>query len=140
MALSAFDDKSQPPRPARLRNVLGPSAGLWDRLIAFVAKRQAPLTESWGFPGVKYGWSLRLKKKDRTLVYLTPCEGHFLAGIVLGDKALGLARAGGLVPAPVLALVETAPKYAEGRGVRVEVRNAADLETAEHLVSIKMST
>ena len=36
----------------------------------------------------KYGWSLRLKKKGRNILYLSPGKDCFMTSFVLSDKAL----------------------------------------------------
>jgi hypothetical protein len=46
---------------------------------------------------------------------MTPQKGRFLASFALGEKAVLAARAAGL-PAALLAAVDAAPRYAEGRG------------------------
>jgi hypothetical protein len=69
---------------------------------------------------------------------MTPCKGHFLAGIVLAEKAVAQAQAKGF-PKPVLAALEAAPRYAEGRGIRRKVSSAADLRVVKRLLELKMS-
>jgi hypothetical protein len=39
----------------------------------------------------------------------------------------------------VLKVIDEAPKYAEGRGVRLEIRNKKDLEAVKELAAIKMA-
>jgi hypothetical protein len=39
----------------------------------------------------------------------------------------------------VLAVIDGAPKYAEGRGVRIPVRSKRDLEGVERLAAIKVA-
>ena len=43
------------------------------------------------------------------------------------------------LPTRVLEIIQHAPKYPEGRGVRLEVRNKKDLANVEALASIKMA-
>jgi hypothetical protein len=81
---------------------------------------------------------LRLKRKERVVVYMTPQAGQFLVGVVLGEKAVDQARQHAL-PDAVIALIDGAPRYAEGRGVRLVVGAADALATARQLVAIKMS-
>lgn len=138
MALSAFDDKSRPPGPLEIKDVLGKVAGLWDQLIAHVAQNHAPITEQWNFSGPKYGWSLRLRQKERVVIYMTPQAGGFLAGVVLGEKAANAARESGM-PDAVLDLIDSAPRYAEGRGIRLPVASRGDLRTVQQLVALKMA-
>ena len=138
MALSAFDDKSHEPSAEELRRVLGRSAARWDELIAHLAAEQSPLDVAWTYAGANWGWSLRLKRKKRAILYLTPRERHFLAGFALGEKAVAAAHQAKL-PGPVLATIDGARKYAEGRAVRLEVRTKKDVSAAIELAAIKMA-
>jgi len=137
MALSAFDDKAHPPSAIDLEAVLGRASARWDELKTHLSSAYDPLGEHWNFAGEKWGWSLRLKQKKRTLIYLTPRKKHFLAGFVLGEKAVRAARASDL-PAAVLEVIDRAPKYAEGRGFRLEVRTKSDVESVKKLAAVKM--
>jgi hypothetical protein len=138
MVLNAFADKSHPPEPDELKVVLGRSAELWEQLVSHVAAVYPPITELWNFAGAKFGWSLRLKRKDRVVLYMTPQVGHFLLGVVLGDKAVRTAHSAGL-PKPVLALLDTTPRYAEGRGIRLPIATREDLVAAQTLAALKMT-
>ena len=62
----------------------------------------------------------------------------FLTGFVLGEKAVKAAHESDL-PTSVLALIEGAPKYAEGRGFRIEIRTKKDLEVTKKLAAMKMA-
>lgn len=137
MALSAFDDKTKPPVPEELAARLGGAAVLWDEL-----RRRAgagSLVGEWGFTAKSTGWGLRLKQGRRVILYMTPCEGYFLASFALGEKAVQAARASDL-SASVLAVLDGARKYAEGRGVRLEVRSAEDLRNVLRLAEIKLAS
>jgi hypothetical protein len=70
---------------------------------------------------------------------MVPCEGYFLASFALGEKAVVAAHASDL-PVSVLEVIDSAKKYAEGRGVRIEVRNPQDVSHVEKLAIIKMKT
>ena len=138
MALSAFDDKTRQPQDEELTVVLGPAAGLWRELISRIDARYEPLAQDWGFSGAKWGWSLRLKHKKRAVLYLTPAEGFFYAGLALGQKAVDAAHEGAL-PKKILEAIDGSPKYAEGRGVRLEIRSEKDVESVVLLADIKMA-
>ncbi len=62
------------------------------------------------------GWSLRVLHKDRV--------------IVAASRAAKLA-------APVLRIIDAAPRYAEGPGVRIPVRGSRQLATVARLAQIK---
>ena len=139
MALSAFDDKSHEPEATELQNTLGRAGARWDELVAYIASEYAPLTTKWGFAGAKWGWALRLTQQKRTVLYMTPQERCFLVGFALGEKAVRAARAIPLDES-VLAVIDRAPKYAEGRGIRIEVRTKKDVETVKLLAAVKMAS
>jgi hypothetical protein len=138
MALSAFDDKAKKPNKRNLTTALGRTSIHWDSLIVHIASEYAPLDKTWNHAGAAWGWSLRLKQKKRTVLYMTPCRGHFLVGFVLGEKAVKLAQDSKL-PDAVLSVINSAKKYAEGRAVRLEVRNKKDLESVKKIAAIKMT-
>jgi hypothetical protein len=137
MSLSALSDSKLKPTADSLRAVLGLGRQHWDRLLADLHAVHDPLTEEWHFSGAAYGWSMRVRTKKRTLVYLIPREEFFLAGIVLGAKATESTRQSGL-PERIMRVIDDAPVYAEGRGFRLEVRNPEDVCAVETLVSIKV--
>ncbi len=70
---------------------------------------------------------------------MTACESYFLASFALGGKAVQTARSSDL-PAAIMQVVDTAQKYAEGRGVRLRVTSARDVRNIEKLAVIKMSS
>jgi hypothetical protein len=137
MSLSAFNEKSRPPSDDDLRAVLGKAYAPWRKLIELVGARIEPLTEVWGFTSASTGWGLRLRHKERVILYMTPQEGQFLASFALGEKAVAAAHAARL-PATILAAIEEAPKYAEGRGVRVSVTNSRQIRALASLAQIKL--
>ena len=92
----------------------------------------------WGFAGAAWGWSLRLKQKKRTILYMTPGRGFFFVGFALGERAVKAAHESAL-PETVLAVIDGAKKYAEGRAVRLEIKNKKDLEAAKKIAAIKMA-
>jgi hypothetical protein len=137
-SLSIFDDKFNAPNDGDLRRALGPAASSWTDLVSLINSTYAPVVEQWNFGGAKYGWSLRLRKPDRVILYLIPQAGRFLVGIVLGASAVSAAGSAGL-SASVLAAIAEAPRYAEGTGVRLPVSSASDLASIQKLAALKMA-
>ena len=138
MALSALDDKTVEPVAGELAKVLGPSEELWYDLISRMEASYGPLSEAWSFSGAKYGWSLRLRRKKRTILYLIPQNQAYLVGVVLGDRALSLLRRDDLSP-DILLLIDEAPRYGEGTGFRIPVTSSADCTDIEIVIEAKMS-
>ena len=78
-----------------------------------------------------------MKRKERTLVWLGPREGSFIAAFILGDKAMRAVRAGKL-PQRIVKIMNEAPKYPEGTGIRIPVKTPKDLAAVKKLAAIKI--
>jgi hypothetical protein len=137
MSLSAFGDRAAPPQPDAVAATLGPAHPLWESLRTGLAAACDDYSEVWGYTAKSTGWGLRAKDGDRVVVYLTPREGEFLASLAMGEKAVVAARAAGL-PDRVLAVVDGARRYAEGRAVRLTVSTEADVDAVLRLASAKL--
>ena len=136
MALNPLTEKAHEPTDEDLRAVLGKAHGAWVRLIEIVADRIPPITQVWGFTSAKAGWGLRLRRKERVILYMTPRHGQFLVSFALGEKAVEAAHSTRL-PNAVLEAIDAAPRYAEGRGVRFEVRHNREIPSLAALARIK---
>ena len=129
--------KPPPPLEADITAALGSSRDLWDELLHQVCRDFAPLTEEWVFSGRKHGWALRLKRRDRAVLYLKPLEQSFRVSLALGPRAVEGARRAQL-SAPILRLIEEAPQYPEGKAVRLEIRGPKDIRVALQLAAIRL--
>jgi hypothetical protein len=138
MPPNAFIGKPQKPTDAELAAALGAAKALWDQLLAGLADEHSLTVREWNSYSRKAGWSLRLKHKDRNILYLSPREGCFFASFALGDKAVAAARQSDL-PQSVIKIINEAKRYAEGTGVRIEVKKPKDLETVTKLAGIKLA-
>jgi hypothetical protein len=136
MALSAFHDETRLPTEDAMRSVLGNAYAMWAQLLAAVAERIGPVTEVWKYTSLSTGWGLRVIQKDRVILYMTPQQNQFIVSFALGERAVAAARAARL-SARVLEAIDAAPTYAEGRGVRIPVRDNRYLRTLTRLAQIK---
>ena len=138
MPSNAFIGKPEQPGDSELSTVLGPSRALWDQLLDDLSSEDLITGWEWHSYSAKAGWSLRLQRKQRNIVYLVPGQGTFLAAFVFGDKALAAIRAGKF-PRAVAQLIDGAKKYPEGTGVRLEVKSVKDVATIKKLAAIKVA-
>lgn len=136
--VNAFLGRVEKPTSAEVAKVLGPTETLWANLIHWVAEELGAKEQEWkGIYVHKYGWSLRLKKKGRNILYLGPSEGCFRVSFVLGEKAMEKVRAEHF-PAAVAKVIAEAPKYPEGTGIVLAVHDAKDLPPIQKLAKIKV--
>ena len=137
MSPNAFINKPKQPTNAELAAALGPAKAAWDQLLADLAQEYGANVREWNSYSLKAGWSLRVKRKARTIVWLAPCPGAFRVAFILGDKAV-LAAQEAKLPKRILKIISEAPKYTEGTGVRLEVKSSKDIATLKKLAAIKL--
>lgn len=135
---NAFIGTTLPPSTEELSAVLGSTTTAWDQIVDWFTENMDAASQEWNSFSPKYGWTLLLKVKKRRIVYLGPCDGCFRASFVLGDKAVAAAREAGL-PKPIMKLLDEAPHYAEGTGLRLIVKTAKDLPAIRKLAQIKLA-
>ena len=112
---------------------LGPARPVWDAwLTELTATFGATLTE-WKAYSKKVPPALRIAKGKRTIVWLSVCEGFFLASYAIGEKAAAAA------PPDLAPLLAAAPRYPEGRGVRIEVRSETELPLLRQVTALKLA-
>ncbi len=134
---NAFVGKPKPPTGKELSAALGPARALWDHMLTELAAELKLTTTEWNTYSLKAGWSLRVKRGDRIILYLTPFQGCFRASFALSEKAVQAAKTSRL-PKPVLKIIEEAKKYAEGTAVRIDVNNVEDIHVVKKLAKAKL--
>jgi hypothetical protein len=137
MAESAFDHKATQPDVHRLTAVLGDSATLWEEIKRHLKEEYGDLTEEWKFYSQKSGWILKTLRKKRNLFFFLPVEGYFKITFIFGDKAVAVVEQSDL-PKGIVDTLKNARKYAEGRGIQIEVKTPLDVENVKKLVDIKI--
>jgi hypothetical protein len=134
---NAFIGKTTQPTTEDVIAVLGPTAAVWKELIDWLAEQKV-VDQEWKSYSPKAGWSLRLKVKKRNIIYLSPCSGCFRVALIFGDKAVVAARQSNLSKS-TLKLIDEAPRYPEGTGLRHTVKLSKDLAAIRKLALIKLA-
>ena len=88
MQPGAFTDKKHQPEYDEVMQVLKGRSKHWNELVDALRSEYEPVTEEWKCYSVKFGWCMRLLRKKRAILYMTPYEGYFSAVVVLGEKAV----------------------------------------------------
>jgi hypothetical protein len=135
---NAFVGMKKAPTEDEIEASLGSAKPMWDQIIASLGSEEFKLRDhEWNCPAPKYGWSLRLKRAGRNIIYLVPIGGAFRVAFVLGKKAIAAALASDL-PYAVKRVIKDAPVYPEGTGVRFEVRSSEDVAFVVKLARLKL--
>ncbi|MGE5674078.1 MAG: DUF3788 family protein [Mycobacterium leprae] len=136
MSTSLFGDKVHQPEEPELRAALDEQWASWVQIREYIRSTYGGSLEEWKFYGQSSGWTLVLKQKKRTILYLLPGLGRFRAVFVFGEKAVVMADQFALPPHVLTAIREATP-HVEGRSFQVEVAGADDLAVIKTLVAIK---
>lgn len=139
MPHSIFMQKEIKPDELSLKQTLGLNFPFWEAIQNAVQDLGKVEKEAWHYSGEKHGWSYRISDKKRVLVYSLPRSGYFKVAFVFGDKALEEIQHSAIDPAIVKELL-AAKKYAEGRGIRIDVKNEDVLEDILKLLNLKVNT
>ncbi|MBN1413839.1 MAG: DUF3788 family protein [Bacteroidales bacterium] len=137
MSLSIFNDKTHPPSKVETMEVLGKCYGTWIDLVQYFRDRVSPVTEIWKNYGESSGWTLLLRHKDRTILYLFPNKRYFTVLFVYGEKAINAAKEAEL-PDAVWQLITHAKPYKGERSFQVEVKGEKEIELIKTLIKIKL--
>ncbi len=138
MEPNAFIGKLEQPSELELKTAIGATAGYWNQLLEDLDVEGLITSREWHSYSPKAGWSLRLKLKKRTILYMGPYSDGFRVALIFGEKALDAIRKSKF-PVRILTLIDEAPKYAEGTGIRLDVKKAADLPIIKRLAAIKVA-
>jgi hypothetical protein len=136
--ISIFTDKEVKPDEESLKNALKSDFQKWETICKSVKDLYPNAIEEWNYPGKKYGWSFRMKDKKRAIIYFLPRQGYFMVAFVFGNKAMEEILNSNIRDS-IKEDLKNARKYAEGRGLRIEVKDSEIIEDIIKLVEIKLS-
>lgn len=134
---NAFIDKPGKPTDEELGAELGQAKRLWDGLLAELAAESGVETQEWSSYSRKAGWSLRLKRGKRTILYLSPSRGAFGVSFALGERAVEAAHHSAL-PQRAMKIIEEAKRFPEGFAVRIGVKGPRDVAIMKKLAVLKL--
>jgi len=131
-----FLDPTPEPTLALLKKELGRRFSYWKEFSEHVP---GPIVVQWKYYGKKMGWTMKLLLKERNLCFISAYPGYFAVAFVFGDKAVASVEKSTL-PAELVRELVQARRYAEGRGIQIEVKSRRSLEYAKALIDIKRAS
>jgi hypothetical protein len=136
--LNAFAGKTTEPTLAELAAALGQTSALWSELVDSLTIDLGNPQHEWNSYSPKYGWSFIIKVKKRRILYLSPFAGYFQVAFILGDKAMAVVRTSKFSKL-ITEIIDKAPRYPEGTGIRINVKTAKPLPAVRQLARIKLA-
>jgi hypothetical protein len=137
MSANVFIDKLAKPDDQALVSALGKTYPLWAEIEKHIATTLGESVQEWKYYGLKSGWTMKTLYKKRNLFFFTACEGYFRIAFVFGDRAVAEIVSSDL-PKAVIEEITNAKKYAEGRGIRIDVKTRRDVESVKKLIAFKV--
>ncbi|NNT73169.1 DUF3788 family protein [Flavobacterium sp. IMCC34852] len=134
---SIFTQKSENPTLEQLQDALGDTYVYWQTFAEHTKKLYPNATEEWSFAGEKFGWSFRIKDKKRILIYLLPRDKFFKVAFVFGQKATDAILQSNISQS-IKNELQAAKVYAEGRGIRIDIKDSKTNVDILKLIAIKI--
>lgn len=135
--LSVFQDKNVMPTKEDLFEKLVDLYSIWVQLHDCTIEKYPNAICEWSYSGKKYGWSYKIKDKKRVIIYLLPRDKYFKVAFVFGQKAYDSIMNID-ISIEIKNELEKAKKYAEGRGIRIDIKSAEIVSEIKKLVDIKL--
>lgn len=135
MERSIFIDNDNMPDKMALIRALGECFPFWEQVRDYIIKRVPQATDEWSFS--KSGWNYRIRDNKRVIIYLMPYKGYFRASLILGKRGINEAKEA-LLTEPVRAAIIAAKTYAEGTGIRIDVKSDETLNDIRKLIDLKL--
>lgn len=135
---SIFTNKNSSPTESDLKGALGNTLKQWQNFVDYTLECYPNAVCEWNFSSEKYGWSFRIKDKKRVLLYLLPRDQFFKTAFVFGPKAMDKILESDVADFIKVELAQAKP-YAEGRGIRIEIKDASLVKHIQKLIRIKIA-
>jgi hypothetical protein len=135
---SIFTDKNIKPLAQDLKKALGKTFLIWKSFEDFVNKKNPDVAADWHYSGDKFGWSYRIKDSKRVVLYLLPRDKFFKAAFVFGQKAADEILVSD-ISEEIKTELRNAKVYAEGRGIRIDIKDASTSRDIRELIKIKIA-
>ncbi|MCP3918894.1 MAG: DUF3788 domain-containing protein [bacterium] len=132
-----WNERSKKPTGAALARALGKNKKHWDAIDEHVANGCEGLECEWKFYGAKHGWTYKVTRRKKAVLYMIPHGKTFTASMALREKAIEAAR-GSNLPRELVAEIEAAKAYPEGRPARIEVTSQKKVGIVKKLIAIKL--
>lgn len=134
---NVFLEKGTVPDDKLVKDNLGDTYSYFRKIRGLVKDLLDETTEEWKYYGKKNGWLLKTLYKGRNLFFIRACEESFEIIFVFGDKAVEMIVAEN-ISQKIKDELQNARRYAEGKRLRVQVRDERYISDIESLIKIKV--
>ena len=133
-----FLDKSTQPTEKQLEAAIADTYEYWIEIKNRITELYGETKGEWKFYSKKSGWTLKTLLKKRNLFFFQPYANYFSLTFVFGDKAVNVIEKSDVSEA-LKRVLRDAKKYAEGRGLSIDVESSEKVEIIKKLIEIKIN-
>jgi hypothetical protein len=137
MSENQFKEKNLVPDEQRIRVTLKSNYVHLEAIRSYIADSIGETKEEWKYYGAKYGWTLKNFYKKRNLYFIGMYDGFFKISFVFGERAFKAIMEAD-ISAELKKELSEARKYAEGRGLSMDVHDERYLDDIKKLLLIKI--
>jgi hypothetical protein len=131
MNTAYYDKKEVAPDEPKLKKALG---GLYSAYKEVVGLTDAYAHE-WKYYGKKIGWQLKVTRRGKALLYLTPLEKSFRIGFAVRENERDQLLNSSL-PLKTKEELATTKKYPEGYPLRLEIKSKTDMRAVRAVLEV----
>ncbi len=136
MEKPCLNDKNEYPDNEVLSSHLGEAKSAWDSLMGMLKQDYPAFSGEWRYYNDGKSWLHKLTKKKKTISWISVWPGMFKTTFYFPDRAEELILASSLAQEYKDKFVH-GKRYGKTRGLTVEIKNPADLDTTKTLIDIK---
>jgi len=133
---NVFLEKGTVPDDKLIKDNLGDSFSYFKEIRVLVKNLVSETNEEWKYYGKKNGWLLKTLYKGRNLFFIRVCYESFEIIFVFGDKAVEMITNEN-ISQKIKGKLKNARRYAEGKRLRIQVKDERYILDIESLIKIK---
>ena len=136
MEKPCLNNKVEFPTDEVLSRYLGEVKSTWDSFIDFINESYPLFSGEWRYYNDGKSWLYKLTKKKKTICWISVYQHKFKTTFYFPDRAEELITKSNLDKEYIDGFVN-GKRYGKIRGITVEIKRLADLDTTKTLIVIK---
>jgi hypothetical protein len=132
-----FLDRNKLPSENELKELAPLSTKFLEEIRIYLNKSGLSFSEEWKYYTKNTGWTKKFLAGKRNLFFFTPLRTGANISFIFGDKAVNEVNQRNL-PEKIKEELNSAKKYAEGKGIRIKGETMRDFKNVLKLLEIKI--
>jgi hypothetical protein len=130
--------KDQFPTEEIIFSHIGRTKTHWKSVFEYIHSNHPDISEEWKYYNDGKSWLMKVRRKSKTIFWLSVIKNAFRITFYFGDKA-GPAIMKSKIPAELKNQFKKGKKYGKIRGLTMIMKNKQNVEAVKELISIKIN-